>query len=193
MMEQNQMDKTKRAFGKWDSQITPELIAAAIGLADPQWDTDGQTLVWREGRSGKGVLMAQPLGEAPYEISGQKNVSGGVGYGGGDFTIQGGLVIFAAKDGRLYRRSLGAGFPESITPQFGSVASPKLSPGNDWVAFVHNYEGKDVIGIVDSKGENWPVKLAENADFYMQPVWHPTGEAIAWVEWDHPNMPWDGT
>jgi len=193
MMEQIQMDKTKRAFGMWDSQITPELIAAAIGVADPQWDTDGQTLVWREGRSGKGVLMAHPLWDAPYEISGQKNVSGGVGYGGGDFTIQGGLVIFAAKDGRLYRRPLGAGFPEPITPQYGSVASPKLSPGNDWVAFVHNYEGKDVIGLVDSQGENWPVKLAENSDFYMQPVWHPSGEAIAWVEWDHPNMPWDGT
>jgi len=193
MMEQNQMDKTKRAFGMWDSQMKPELIAAAIRVADPQWDTDGQTLVWREGRSGKGVLMAQPLGEAPYEISGQNNVSGGVGYGGGDFTIQDGLVIFAAKDGRLYRRPLGEGFPEPITPQYGSVASPKLSPGNDWVAFVHIYEGKDVIGIVDSKGENWPVKLAENADFYMQPIWHPSGEAIAWVEWDHPNMPWDGT
>jgi len=193
MTEKNQMDKTKLAFGMWESQITPELIAAAIGVADPQWDTDGKTLVWREGRSGKGVLLAQPLGEAPYEISGQKNVSGGVGYGGGDFTLQDGVVIFAAKDGRLYRRPLGAGFPEPITPQYGSVASPKLSPGNDWVAFVHNYEGKDVIGIVDSRGENWPVKLAENADFYMQPVWHPSGEAIAWVEWDHPNMPWDGT
>ncbi|MDF1519803.1 MAG: S9 family peptidase [Brevefilum sp.] len=193
MTEKNQMEKTKRAFGMWDSQITPELIAAAIGVADPQWDTDGQTLVWREGRSGKGVLMAQPLGEAPYEISGEKNVSGGVGYGGGDFTIQDDLVIFAAKDGRLYRRPLGAGFPEPITPQYGSVASPKLSPGNAWVAFIHNYEGKDVVGLVDSQGENWPVKLAKNADFYMQPVWHPSGEAIAWVEWDHPNMPWDGT
>jgi dipeptidyl aminopeptidase/acylaminoacyl peptidase len=193
MTEKNQMDKTKRTFGMWDSQITPELIAAAIGVADPQWDTDGQTLVWREGRSGKGVLMAQPLGEAPYEISGQKNVSGGVGYGGGDFILQNGLVIFAAKDGRLYRRTLGAGFPETITPQYGSVASPKFSPGNDWVAFVHNYEGKDVIGLVDSQGENWPVKLAENSDFYMQPVWHLSEEAIAWVEWDHPNMPWDGT
>ena len=193
MTPQNPSDKTKRAYGMWKSQITPELIAAAIGLADPQWDTDGKTLVWRESRSGEGVLMAQPIGEAPYEISGDKNVRGGIGYGGGDFTIRHGTVIFAAKDGRLYRRILPAGFPEPITPEYGSVASPKFSPKNDWVAFVHNYEGDDVLGLVDAKGKNWPVKLAEGADFYMQPVWNPSGEAIAWVEWDHPNMPWDGT
>jgi dipeptidyl aminopeptidase/acylaminoacyl peptidase len=93
----------------------------------------------------------------------------------------------------LYRRSLGAGFPKAITPSFGSVAAPQLSPENRWVAFVHTYEGKDVLGLVDADGDDWPIKLVEGADFYMQPVWHPSGQAIAWVEWDHPNMPWDGT
>lgn len=186
-------EKTPRAFGLWESKITPDLMAAAIDLNDPQWDTDGRTLVWREGRSGQGVLMAQPRGEAPYELSGDLNVRGGVGYGGGDFTVRDGLVVFAAKDGRLYRRTLGAGFPEPITPAFGSVAAPQLSPGNGWVAFVHTYEGVDVLAVVDSAGKRWPDKLAEGADFYMQPAWHPDGGAIAWVEWDHPNMPWDGT
>lgn len=187
------IEKMMRAFGIWKSQITPELIAASIRLSDPLWDTDGKTLVWREERSGQGVLMAQPLGEAPYELSGEKNVRGGVGYGGGDFTVRRGLVVFAAKDGRLYRSPLGTGFPEVITPAYGHVASPKISPDNKWVVFVHTYEGRDVLALVDSEGKNWPVKLVEGADFYMQPVWHPAGESIAWVEWSHPNMPWDGT
>ena len=153
MTPKNLSTKIKRAFGMWESHITPELIAASISLADPQWDTDGKTLVWRESRSGKGVLMAQPIGEAPYEISGEKNVRGGVGYGGGDFTLRHGVVIFAAKEGRLYRRELSAGFPEPITPEYGVVASPKLSPQNDWVVFVHNYEGDDVLALVDAEGK----------------------------------------
>lgn len=185
--------KTLRAYGLWESRITPDLMAASIGVNDPQWDSDGQTLVWREERSGQGVLVAQPVGQAPYELSGELNVRGGVGYGGGDFTVRDGLVVFAAKDGRLYRRTLGTGFPEPITPAFGSAAAPQLSPGNRWVAFVHTYEGSDVLAVVDVAGKRWPDKLAEGADFYMQPAWHPDGGAIAWVEWDHPNMPWDGT
>jgi len=189
------MDKTdkkiRQAYGLWKSRITPELIAAAIRIGEPQWD--GRTLVWREERSGRGVVMAQPPGQAPVEVSGEVDVRGGVGYGGGDYTVRDGLVIFAGRDGRLYRRTLGHGFPMPVTPAFGSVAAPQLSPDNKWVAFVHSYEGKDVIGLVDAEGTRWPAKLAEGADFYMQPCWHPSGQSLAWVEWDHPNMPWDGT
>ncbi|MEA3327128.1 MAG: S9 family peptidase [Chloroflexota bacterium] len=193
MMSQQEMKKEQAAFGLWKSKISPELIAASIRLGGPQWDSDGRTLLWREERSGRGVLMAQPNGEAPYELSGEISVKGGIGYGGGDYTVQHGLAIFAGKEGRLYRRLLGAGFPEAITPAFGGVAAPTLSPDNQWVAFVHTYEGRDVLGLVDSDGKEWPIKLVEGADFYMQPAWHPSGDAIAWVEWDHPNMPWDGT
>jgi hypothetical protein len=42
-------------------------------------------------------------------------------------------------------------------------------------------------------GEGWPKQLSTGADFYMQPAWHPSGKLIAWIEWDHPEMPWDGT
>lgn len=193
MMTQPGEHKQKLAYGLWKSKISPEVLSAAIQLSDPQWDSDGKTLVWRELRSGMGVVVAQPLGEAPFDVSGEINVQGGVGYGGGDFCVRRGLVIFAGRDGRLYRCLLSADFPSAITPEFGGVASPVLSLENEWVAFVQSYEGHDVIGLVDSGGKNWPIKLVEGADFYMQPVWHPSGAALAWVEWDHPNMPWDGT
>lgn len=193
MAKQSKTQKTVKPFGTWRSPISPDLIAAAIRVGEPQWDTDGKTLLWLEGRSGRGVVVAQPLGEAPYDLTGDMNVRGGVGYGGGDYSVRNGVVVFAEKNGRLYRRELGYGFSRSITPAFGGVASPQLSPDGHWVVFVHTYEGRDVLGLVDSLGRTWPVKLVEGADFYMQPVWHPSGKTLAWVEWDHPNMPWDGT
>ncbi len=54
-------------------------------------------------------------------------------------------------------------------------------------------DGKDdSIGIVDLSSPDGSVCLICGADFYMQPVWHPNGNMIAWVEWNAPNMPWDG-
>ena len=53
--------------------------------------------------------------------------------------------------------------------------------------------GVDAIAVVDTAGKHWPQRLGEGRDFYMQPTWLGEGVRVAWVEWDHPNMPWDGT
>ncbi len=182
--------KETRPYGLWDSPITPRLLAHALRLTDVQWD--GNTLAWVEGRSGQNVIVVQEGDDAPRDLLDEHSARGGVGYGGGDFTIAQGVVYFAQK-GRLYRQRVRAGVPRPITPQFGDVASPAVSPNGRWVLFVHSYERVDVLALVDAEGKQWPQRLVVGADFYMQPVWHPSGRLIAWVEWDHPNMPWDGT
>ena len=35
--------------------------------------------------------------------------------------------------------------------------------------------------------------LAGGRDFFSTPMLSPDGQRLAWLTWDHPNMPWDGT
>ncbi len=188
------MPQLRRPYGTWSSPLSPTALAGALRLNDVQWDSDGQTLVWHEGRGARGALVAQTGDDAPRDLTGPDlSVRALVGYGGGDFTVAGGQVVFAGPGGRLYRQALAGGQARAITPAFGEAAAPRLSPDGRWVAYVHTYEHDDVIAVVDADGADWPVKLASGTDFVMQPAWHPQGTHLAFVAWNHPNMPWDGT
>jgi dipeptidyl aminopeptidase/acylaminoacyl peptidase len=181
-----------RPYGLWESPFTPKLMAQTMRLSDVAWDTDGETLVWLEGRSDRGVLVcARPDDPAPRDLTADLSVRAFVGYGGGDFAVGHGHVYFIS-GGRIYRQPLVGGAAKAITPAFGQAAAPALSPDGSRLLFVHSYEDEDALAIVDTAGEGWPVKLVTGRDFIMQPRWHPSGEEIAWVAWDHPRMPWDG-
>ncbi|MEW6717675.1 MAG: S9 family peptidase [Chloroflexota bacterium] len=186
--------KIPQQYGLWKSPITPLSMSRLLTISDVGWDMDG-TLVWRENRLERSVLVVQlPDGQAFRDLNSDYSVRAKVGYGGGDFTVGHGYVYFVeAESGRLYRQATQAGVAESVTPAFGYTASPAISPDGRYLLFVHTYERKDSIGIVDSEGKFWPQKLVSGDDFYMQPCWHPEGQFIAWISWNHPQMPWDGT
>lgn len=184
----------KRMYGLWASPVTATSLAAGLRLNEPCWDGDGQTLGWSEGRSDRGFLVVQEDGSAPRDLNEDVSMRAFVGYGGGDFTLAHGVAYFVGQhDQRIYRQPLAGGPPRPITPAFGAASTPVVSPDGRWLAFVHTYEDVDAIAVVDTAGKRWPARLAEGRDFYMQPAWHPAGDRIAWIEWDHPNMPWDGT
>jgi dipeptidyl aminopeptidase/acylaminoacyl peptidase len=186
--------KIKKQYGLWGSPVSPRKLGKGIKFTDLAWDDDG-SLVWYERRSGIGVLVIQPPGcDAHRELNSDFDIRAGVGYGGGDFAVGKGNVYFVeANSGRIYRQPTHVGTAKAITPAFGYAASPTLSPDGKYLLFVHTYEGEDSIGLVDSDGESWPVKLVSGDDFYMQPCWHPDNSAIAWIAWNHPQMPWDAT
>lgn len=182
-----------KPYGTWDSPISGKSIASGIRLQDVLWNNAGDTLVWWERRATGGVLVAQTGIDAPRDLTDETlTVSGRVGYGGGGFTVGDGQVYFAAK-GRLYRQGLAGGIAQAITPKFGDAASPAVSPDGNWLAYVHSYEHVDGIALVDTEGECFPIKLAYGTDFVMQPTWHPAGTHIAYIAWNHPQMPWNGT
>jgi dipeptidyl aminopeptidase/acylaminoacyl peptidase len=190
--ESRMTEKKIAPFGTWESPISPQMLGLGTRLEDVQWAPSGE-LLWLEGRSGRGVLVFKAGDDAPRDLTDVHSVEGGVGYGGGEFTAGDGFAVFAEKDGRLYRVDFNGGKPHPITPAFGAAAAPVLSPDGKWLLYVHSYEKTDRLAVVDVDGRRWPSILAQGADFYMQPVWQPGGRRIAWVEWNHPNMPWDGT
>lgn len=187
------MSKQKLPYGLWPSPISPAMIAGGIRLNDVQFSPDGKTLVWSQSLDGKTSLFAWRDGDAAWSLSGEFNPSGAVGYGGGDFFAGNNGVIFCDRNGRLYSKPYSSGLPKAITPEFGGCASPVLSSDERFVVFVHSYEGQDLLASVPADGSAWPVILRQGADFYMHPSISPDGSLLAWVEWDHPNMPWDGS
>ncbi len=187
------MNKQVLPYGTWPSHVTAQTIAADLGVSDVQWDSQSETLVWREEHAGKGILVSQKGFNAPRRLTDIYPVRASIGYGGGDFTVGNGAVIFACKNGRLFRQNLSLGAPYAITPPFGGIASPALSPDGKWVAYLHQYEGKDCIALVDSQGQSWPEKIMEGHDFYMQISWHTNSSQLCMIRWKHPQMPWDGT
>jgi len=188
------MPKIKQAYGTWPSPISPKAMADTLRLNDVQWDTTSDTLVWHEGRGARGVLVAQTGTQAPRDLTAADfSVRALVGYGGGDFTVANGQVFCAGPGGRLYKQSLAAGNPRPITPGFGEAAAPRVSADGKWLLYVHSYEHNDCLALVETDGATWPRKFADGTDFLMQPAWHPGGEYAAFIAWDHPQMPWDGT
>lgn len=181
-------------YGLFPSPLTPRAMGRGLTFGEVAFSGRG-ALLWLENRSDRGVIVVQPLnGEGRRDLNADFSVRGKVGYGGGDFGAGGEWVYFSdAAQGRIYRQSLLGGAAKPLTPAFGKAAAPTPSPDGNWLVYVHTYEDKDVIAIVDVQAKRWPQILVQGEDFYMQPTWHPQGHQLAWVAWNHPNMPWDGT
>jgi dipeptidyl aminopeptidase/acylaminoacyl peptidase len=187
------MPAQKKPYGLWSSPISADALSQRIGLDEITWDSDGETLIWVESRSDRSNLVVQKPGDARREINEPYKIRGGIGYGGGELSASGGMIFYSEAGGRLYSRPTAGGAARALTPAFGAATSATLSPDGRSILYVFSDGSTDLLALVDAQGSEWPIQISRGADFYMQPAWHPSGEQIAWIEWDHPNMPWDGT
>ena len=202
--DEHEPGPTIAPFGSWSSPIRVEdLVADVIRLAEP-W-VDGDDVYWIEGRpaeAGRRVLVRASrdgttvdLTPAPYNVRTHVHE-----YGGGSYVVAGGTVVFSHfGDGRLYRLDPGDETPVAITPE-GPYHYADLRPDPRRRRFLavredHGAEGQPEAAIVavDLDGGQDPQVLADGPDFLSSPRLSPDGTTLAWLEWDHPDMPWDAT
>jgi dipeptidyl aminopeptidase/acylaminoacyl peptidase len=191
-------------YGSWKSPITSDLIAAGtIGLGEVR--LDGDIVYWSEMRpteGGRNVVVCRTAdGQITDVTPPPLNVRSRVHeYGGGAFLVHQGTLYFSNfADQRLYRQKAGQE-PVAITPeQAWRYADGVVDAQRKRMICVredHTGEGEPVNTLVslDLDGQDAPqTVLVSGNDFYAAPRLSPDGSKLAWICWNHPNMPWDST
>ncbi|MEY4095321.1 MAG: hypothetical protein RLZZ53_2520 [Acidobacteriota bacterium] len=178
-------------FGSWKSPLSAARATAGALRLD-QIQIDGTDVYWIEGRaaeSGRSVVVRRaPDGTISDVTPPGFNVRSRVHeYGGGAYTVHNGTVFFSNfSDQRVYQQERGQA-PVPITDVGGCYADYRMDVLRSRLIGVRERDGDNAI--VSIPGE----VLVEGADFYSDPIVSPDGRFLAWLEWRHPNMPWDGT
>ncbi len=120
-------------------------------------------------------------------------------YGGGAFTVDEGAIYFSNdSDQRLYRLTPG-GAPQAITPEAECrYADGVVDRRHNRILCVCEDHGAgrepvNTIVAVDLGATGEARTLVSGHDFYASPRLCPDGSRLAWLAWNHPDMPWDGT
>ncbi|USX26870.1 prolyl oligopeptidase family serine peptidase [Oxalobacteraceae bacterium OTU3CINTB1] len=199
-------------YGTWPSTISAERVAAG---ATPMSSlmlggADGGDIFWLAGRAaeaGRNTLLrhhgavTDELTPAPFNVRSRVHE-----YGGGAYAVDGETVYFSHfADNRVHRLDFAADDDTQAAPV------PLTAGGKQRFAdFVVDRARGRLIGVRELHGEDGhgepsnticainiadggETVLAQGADFYSSPRLSPDGRALAWLTWDHPRMPWEGT
>lgn len=201
------------AYGSWKSPITSELIVSNAVRLGAAW-LDGPDIYWSELRPSEGGRqlvvrygpedVALAAGESATEVTPAPfNVRSRVHeYGGGAYTVHQGTVYFSNfVDQRLYAQQAGEA-PVPLTPEVTPTAGLRYADVDIdaqrqrliCVLEDHRQTGEAVNAIttIPLSGGS-PKVLVSGNDFYSSPRLSPDGKQLAWITWNHPQMPWDGT
>lgn len=193
-------------FGSWRTPVTAELVVAA-GIRVSGVVADGSDVVWSERRPAEGgrtQLVRRGADGARTELlpDGFDARTAVHEYGGGDWWASGGFVWFANwSDQRLYRA--GGDAPIPLTAEPATPRAVRFADGvvhGDHIYAVRETHGRragqDVRNELVRLAAHTPSEaevLVSGPDFVAAPRISADGAKLAWVSWDHPNMPWDDT
>ncbi len=193
-------------YGAWPSPVTTAMLTQGPpGVREP--GSNGHDLLWIETRpqeKGRYVLVAQ-TGDGVRDVTLEPfNVRNRVHeYGGGSWAADGDLIVFSNfADNRLYRMDGLDEAPRPITPE-GSwrFADLQLDRAHNRLVAVREDHGDpgaeavNTIVVLDLDGPNADggSVIVSGIDFVSSPRLNRDGTRLAWLTWNHPNMPWDDT
>ena len=213
----NTIDNTNQeiaSYGSWRSPITAELIVkGSIGLG--QIEVEGDNIYWTEGRPAEGgrsaIVHRDPTGIITDLIPAPFNARSRVHeYGGGSLAVDQGVVYFVNfADQRIYSvatKSIANSeidsetkTPVPLTPagnyRYADLVIDRPRQRLMAVREDHSLEGEPIntlVAIDLTNGSHQQI-LASGQDFYSSPALSPDGKHLAWLTWQHPDLPWYNT
>jgi dipeptidyl aminopeptidase/acylaminoacyl peptidase len=195
--------KATAPYGSWKSPITSDLIVKGT-IRFEQVLVDGLDIYWIESRpteGGRSVVMRQThdghveeLTPQPYNVRDRVHE-----YGGGAVTVRDGVVYFSNfDDNRLYVRKRDGEIRALTADSKMRYADGVIDNARGhWVGVREDHTKSDIfaentIVAMNTDGSGERVLVSGN-DFYAFPRLSPDGTQLAYVTWNHPNMPWDDT
>lgn len=190
-------------YGSWLSPINAaSTVAGSRGLHTLQ--SDEGYIYWVEARPEEGgrntIMRWRAGGEIEEVLPAAFNARTRIHeYGGRAILVAGGTIWFSNfTDQRLYRMKPG-GEPEAITPEaplrFGACELD--ASRNRLICIREDHrplgEVRNALVALPLEGISDGEVLFDDSDFVSAPSLSPDGKRIAFVSWNHPNMPWDST
>ncbi|WP_292827569.1 prolyl oligopeptidase family serine peptidase [Microbacterium sp.] len=189
-----------RAFGSWQSPLTARAVTAAtpriegarfVG-ADVWWgesvaEQAGRTAVRRRTADGDVLDVLPPPWNARSRVH---------EYGGGAWTAtDDGILLFVEKSDQCVWALEPGEEPRVLTPADHGMRFGGLTwQSGQLLAIRETHSGaavphRDIVRIaLDGSGVT---SLVDDSDFLAHPALSPTGHHLAWIAWNHPDMPWD--
>ncbi|MEZ0224985.1 MAG: prolyl oligopeptidase family serine peptidase, partial [Alphaproteobacteria bacterium] len=179
-----------------------------VGLGGPV--ADGDTLYWLEARpleKGRNALVRRTADGKIEDVTPPPvNVASRVHeYGGGSYAVNKGRIVYTEKsDGSVWLIEGDAAPRQIVGVKDCRYADFRFVPGTDDIVCVREdhrnrrpTDPEAAIVRLSTSGidaaTNDGTVLVKGPDFLSSPRVSPDGKKIAWLSWNHPDMPWDAT
>lgn len=191
-------------YGSWKSPVTTDVVVAAT-IRFMSTTLDNGDTYWLEGRPTEGGRQAivkrsgadgTKTDVIPQSFNARTLVHE---YGGGDYVVNDSVVYFSNfSDQRLYRIMPGSE-PEPITGpgarRYADAVIDRQRARLICVCEDHTKKEREAVNTLVSvalDGRREMRTMVSGNDFYANPRLSPDASRLAWLTWNHPNMPWDG-